>query len=164
MTPRYTEDRLPTAYHEAGHAVVDHDHGWPPLRVTIVPDHKRGSEGSSQGEDDYVSRLGGESHTEEDARAAVEGCVVGYYAGLEAERLVDPGANALGAADDYEKARGLAEIMGLDDGDLGALRQRAADHVARRRDAIDRLARTLLVHGTLDSLEVEEVIDGTPRR
>ena len=160
MTPRYTEDRLPTAYHEAGHAVVDYDHGTFGGRVTIVPDYDRGAEGSS-GSEDWAGGLG-ESHTEEDAQAANDNYIVSLYAGLEAQRLVDPEGDPRGAGDDYEKARGEAEVRGLSDDDLEALRQRATDHVARRRDAVDRLARTLLVFGTLDEFQAEAVIEEAP--
>ncbi|PAP76331.1 hypothetical protein [Rubrivirga marina] len=152
---------LGTAYHEAGHAVVDFDHGNLAGTVTIVPDADRHSAGSSQAEE-WDSGLG-EGSTGDDGVAAIEAKVVALYAGLEAERLVDPGA-VVGAGDDYEKVQWHADLAGLDDVALDALRHRAAEHVARRRDVIARLARVLVDLQTLDQFQVECVIEGEPFR
>lgn len=151
-----------TAYHEAGHAVVDFDHGYLAGTITIVPDADRHSAGSSQAEE-WDSGLG-EGSTGDDGVAAIEAKIVALYAGLEAERLVDPDVDPAVAGDDYEQVRDLADLAELDDVALDALRRRAAEHVAQRRDAIDRLARALVDLRTLDQFQAECVIEDEPFR
>lgn len=151
------DDLLSTAYHEAGHAVVDYDHGTLVGRVTIVPDPERGSAGSSQSEQ-YDSLAGADGDATEGLRARV----VSLYAGLEAERLVDPDADEAGAGDDYEQVRYFADLAGLGQDALDALRREAAGHVVRRQDVIDRLARVLLDLRSLDQHQVEAVIEDEP--
>ena len=105
-----------TAIHEAGHAVVAMALGLDVGGVTIVPDEDNNRAGSS---------------SNDPAESAIDEATV-YFAGYEAERLLDPQAAALvrwASSSDEEAAAELLSSVG------------ASDRASQCRD----LARRLLV-------------------
>jgi ATP-dependent Zn protease len=153
-----------TAYHEAGHAVVDLALGLTVQKVSIVPDDA--SNGFCRGPSVQLYEASGRKERRTVARAAIISC----YAGLEAQRLVDPNpAEHHGDGDEdeaFELSRRWGVLPGRCDfiGDdrhqayLDRLRTEARRLVKRQRAAVARLAAELLARRELEGAEVERIV------
>lgn len=136
--------RESTAYHEAGHAVVAYRLGLVVDSTTIRPDPAKETLGVSLSEGPWMN-----GSTDDDQ-------ITVLYAGLAAERLVEPGAQVEdGAFGDYEQA---AVLHGLESRPAH-LEERAATVVAEHRAAIEAVAQALLEHETLPGDEAAVVVD-----
>lgn len=103
-------DRRSVAFHEAGHAVVAHHLDVPILQVSIRPS------GRSLGR---VTLLGvgmidfGLEPLAKARTALARDQIVAWYAGLLAQRLVDPNASHENAKDDEERAIEVSKENGI---------------------------------------------------
>lgn len=155
--------RLNTAYHEAGHAVVLLHYGLTPDSVSIRP------------AEDYFgivkhpSPLMFNCSSLRERRSLAKDMIVGCYAGLEAERMVNPQAPDFHGDGDEQNVFDLCRSYGVVPrgcgfiGDevhrtyLEGLRRRARRLVRRLRPTINALAQTLLEKETLSGVEAEGI-------
>ena len=168
------EDRRLTAYHESGHALLAAHlpAGGEILRVTIVS--RWGVLGS-------MSRAAAEGDLGDDARRArKEAELVIALGGLIAEEIArGDGERSEARTSDIKAAERIAfDLLGGPDAGLSLAEidagvRRLMDDAERRARAIlgsheaqlHRLAAALLEHGTLEAVQVAEVLEeGTPRR
>jgi ATP-dependent Zn protease len=169
MTKKKTDQQPPVrplllAYHEAGHAVVGIALGLAVKHVEI------GREGTSLGRCLAPTPLGYHAASRREQRSIARDEILATYAGLAAERLIDPDAPDYHGADDDEYAFDLSrqfEVMprrcsyvGDDahDAYLARLRREAGRLVLRHRSAIAALAETLLQRKRLEGPEVEAIV------
>ena len=159
--------RLAIAYHEAGHAIVDHA-VWPPnpvVHVTIIPIEEHDgvvelgerSEAWRFGlEDDLAEALLAEADT---IQHLAGNAAAGVFLGVEEQLPLPP---AWSADHDNAHASALCTWDGVD-----GERLRPRDYLERTRDvlarldvqiAVTRLAVALLRHKTLSGAEVEEIV------
>lgn len=133
--------------HEAGHAVIAYRLDFELGPVTIAPDGSHLGVSNSEGEWMDGSRD--------------EQAILVRYAGLAAERLIDPDARVEdGAMDDYERADELLKA-GYVPKDMATLEREAADLVTQHRPEIEALAEALLEEETLDDDEQSAVIESS---
>ncbi|HEY4393211.1 MAG TPA: hypothetical protein VGP64_04080 [Polyangia bacterium] len=88
-----------TAFHEAGHAIVAVYFGIPPTSVSIVP----AADGSA-GRMCHPSPLIFEAESRRDRRSLVRQMILVSYAGIGAQRLVEPEAPEWQAENDFANA------------------------------------------------------------
>lgn len=155
-------EKIATAYHEAGHAVVALAHGLTGFEVTIVPGE------DSLGHYLHPGVLGYEIHGNRERRSLARDCILVSYAGMHAQRLVDPDAdgshgvgdesNAFDLSRDFEVLpRSLSRV-----GDeqhwryLDRLKKEAGRVVQQNRAPIKALAEALLEKKTLSGEEIRE--------
>ena len=156
-----------TAYHEAGHAVLMAHFGLGFDDVTIAPDAERDSSGHIT----HPSPLGYQGcDSKRERRAVARQLIFVAYAGMAAERLVDPDAPDDHGASDEKNAFQLSRTYCVQPrhlsfvGDaqhwefLGCLQNEARGLVLRLRAPIARLADELLSRTTLTWAEVEAVV------
>ncbi|MGO9665730.1 MAG: hypothetical protein ACLP66_20765 [Polyangia bacterium] len=156
-----------TAYHEAGHAVLMAYFGLGFSDVTIAPDAERDSDGHIT----HPSPLGYEGcDGKRERRAVARQLILMAYAGVAAERLIQPDAPDYHGASDEENAFQLSRTYGVQPrhlsfvGDaqhwefLGRLQNEARGLVLRLRAPIAKLADELLSRTTLTWAEVEAVV------
>lgn len=170
---RSAKELRATAYHEAGHAVITVALGLTINKVSIVP-----GEGYS-GVCREPGVLGYESSSRRDRRSIARAAIVGSYAGMHAQRLVDPGAPDFHGegdeADAFELSR-MFEVFPRKIGWVGdeqhlafldRLRVEARRLVRKHRHAIDKLAELLLQRQELERAEavqlIESVLDAEDR-
>lgn len=167
MKKTFTEKERGTAYHEAGHAVALLVQG---LHVEQV---------SIRAEDDYngscvqPSLLMYNVTSKRERKALARRCIISSYAGIEAERLIDPDAPEWHGQWDFQNAfeisreyvvlpRACAHVGDdLHDAFLLRLRREARGLVGRHRPLIDRLATALLRARTLTGDQARAVLEGT---
>ena len=156
-----------TAYHEAGHAVAEVVQGLSVSSASIVAD----------ADDDSLGRcysppvLGYEFNSAREQRQVARASIVGCYAGVEAQRLVDPApADFHGQADDeqafavsreYAVLPRSCEFVG-DDAHMAyleRLRREARRLVRKHRRAVEAVAEALLQHETLDGVDIEAIVE-----
>jgi ATP-dependent Zn protease len=147
-----------TAYHEAGHAVVQLYLGLPIVDVTIVPDRDEGSLGHMTHPpplrlDIPATRLA--------RRQAARDMMIGCYAGVAAQQLVDPSPAPFHGEDDSASASWLAREYGVRT-DPVRLRREARRLVRQLSRYIDCLATALLKRPTLTEDEVKQLLRGMP--
>lgn len=142
--------RRGTAYHEAGHYAVLEHFGLPVSSITIEP--ARDYLGAVEHPTPYMIDM---PPTRRERRAVARQMIVTAYAGLEAERLVDPNADPRQSEADDENAFWLSREFGVfpssvsyvgDDTHLAYLRRLRGDArrlVRRLRPEIDRIAARL---------------------
>jgi ATP-dependent Zn protease len=153
-----------TAFHEAGHAVAAVVQGLHVVSVSVVETRN------------YVgvclepTALGYQFENWNERRQIARACIIGSYAGLAAERLVDPDAPDLhGQNDEVDAMQTSTDYVVLPPscrsiGDeahlayLSRLREKARWLVRKHRDTIGDVAAALLKHGTLDGARVEEIV------
>ena len=165
------EERQPweiraTAYHEAGHAVVMLAFGLEINEVTISPDAERDSNGHIS----HPPPLGYTTSSMRDQRSLVRAMILSSYAGMEAERMVDPDAPDYHGAGDTETAFSLSRMYGVlprrmeyvgDDAHwrfLDRLKSESRYLVRSLRGPIGRLADELLSKATLTGPEVDALV------
>jgi hypothetical protein len=141
-----------TAFHEAGHVVVGGHFDVPTTRVTIIPS----SDGVSAGCMWHPPPLGFEADSRRDRRTRARAMILLAYAGLEAEKLVDPHAPEVHGENDRDNAFELSREHGVmprrcdyvgDDahqGYLEGLRRESAGLVRRFAQSIGLFAGKLL--------------------
>ena len=157
---------LATAYHEAGHVVVAAHFGLPITDVTIVPS------GDALGKATHPSPLMLDLEgTAAARRRAAREMIVAAYAGLAAQRLVEPQAPDFHGSADEENAMCLSQkyaVLPRNCGFVGdeaheayleKLRGEAKRLVRRLRMAIDALARELLGRKTIPGGEAVSIAD-----
>jgi ATP-dependent Zn protease len=163
---RHPWDVRATAYHEAGHAVVMLAFGLEIDEATISPDAERDSNGHIS----HPPPLGYITTGVRDRRSLVRAMILSSYAGMEAERLVDPDAPHYHGAGDADTAFYLSrtyevlprkmEYVG-DDAHwrfLDRLKSEARHIVHDLRGPIGRLADELLSKTRLTGAEVEALV------
>ena len=140
-----------TAYHEAGHAVVD----W-----VLDPERHPGSLS-------ILPRAGADwagIHNADGEHTLLEDTLCALFAGYAADVRFAPDFEEearWGAADDDEKAERLLSLrIEGPKPDLSAERNRAAALVREHWELIARVAKELLVFGTLDDAELECILTG----
>jgi hypothetical protein len=145
------EKRKLTAFHEAGHAVADHLGGFSPYRVTIK--HEGDTLGRVHSLDGYLS-------SPEVTASQIESMLMSLYAGYAAEIEVGGDASAArkGACDDFNAAREILEGF-VDEQDELKWVQLAQKFVRDNWGAITHVAEYLLVHETMDLVEVELLVE-----
>ena len=163
-TEHLIADRQGTAYHEAGHAVVSLVLGLIVERVSIIAGDD--SEGRCTGPSVLACHSSGRKAQRVTARANIVAC----FAGMPAQRLVDPQAPDYHGEQDDEDAfelsrqfevlpRGCSHV-----GDdrhwefLNKLRTEAARCVRRNKQAIAALAQALLIQSELAGDAVERIV------
>jgi ATP-dependent Zn protease len=141
-----------TAYHEAAHAVADHLGGFSPYHLTIKP------EGGILG---HARCLDGYWSCPEVEISQIEAVLVSLYAGYVAQIEVggDMSAAREGAYDDFDAATEILEQFG--DLDESKWLQLAQQFVQENWAAISRVAEDLLLHETIDGVEIEFLVDDT---
>jgi ATP-dependent Zn protease len=154
-----------TAYHEAGHAVAALALGLSVNTISIVPD----PDGECAGFVLSPGVLGYETSSSREQKEIARRCIVRLYAGMEAQRLVDPDPADYHDEDDEDNAFDLAReyALGPRGGHVGddrhrdyleRLRVKARRLIHRHRAAVDRLAEELLAHKELSGAEVERIV------
>ena len=157
----YRRERIETARHEAGHAVVAEVLEVRVRRVTIRPQFERGALHRSHSDVTYGETIFYENGKPLPFRSTVEDMIVSY-AGELAQGSGD------GAGEDREAARRSASWYSFGDARAArALRTyaRAAARalVKKHRRAIGRVARALLAKETLSGDEVRRIIRASRR-
>ena len=151
-------NRRSVAIHEAAHAVAFHRAGFDPYRVTIVPDHDRGTEGTASQLDGprlFRNAAGELCQDLVDSRALIVSLLAGLAANLEDGEPEDRAA--IGAGSDVEDARHYLQRWGLEWSFEDAMRA-AHESVRKEWPVIEAVAAELLERETLDDTEVELVI------
>jgi hypothetical protein len=160
-------ERLVIAYHESGHAIVDHA-VWPPnpvVRVTIIPtdEHDGVVELAGRGEawlfevdDDLAEALVAEADT---IQHLAGNAAAGVFLGVEEQLPLPPAWSG-----DHQNADASA-LCTWDGADGQSLHPR--DYLERTREvlerpdvqlAVPRLAAALLRHKTVSGAEVEDIV------
>lgn len=159
-----TPDLQATAYHEAGHAVVSLALGLAIDHVSILAG--KGYTGSCTG----PSVLGYEAANQREQRSIARALILSCYAGMHAQRLVDPDAPEEQGFDDDADAFNLSQNCAVlprscqTVGDeqhiayLDRLRQEARRLVRRHRRAIGVLAQALLRRNELNAAEAKAIV------
>jgi len=152
-----------TAYHEAGHAVISMHFGLAVNEVTIRPDLNNGTLGSVSGPN---TLYGYEYAGARERRKCVRQTIIGLYAGLEAEKLINPHANEELSGNDETQAFDLLRDYPIPHcgyvGDdvycayLEKLRKEARRMVKRLRPMIASLADELLSRTEMTGQELED--------
>lgn len=161
--PRSAADLAATAHHEAGHAVILVVLGLPVDHVSIVPRNDAlGTCGHPCPYAMYESRR--------DIRRAARNCILVSYAGIPAQRLVEPGAHDSQGDDDdvsafrvsheYQVFPRIMEYVGDDFhlAFLAKLRREASRLVRRHAAAIRHLAKVLLDKKVMTGDDVNVVL------
>lgn len=162
-------DRRSVAFHEAGHAVVAHHLDVPILQVSIRPS------GRSLGR---VTLLGvgmidfGLEPLAKARTALARDQIVAWYAGLLAQRLVDPNASHENAKDDEERAIEVSKENGIypreyrwfgDELHLAYLerfRRKARRLVRELRPQIEAFAEILMLKEVLAGRDLRKALEG----
>jgi ATP-dependent Zn protease len=159
---RTAEALRATAFHEAGHVVVSLALGVHVKSVTI-----QASE-DAYGRCIHPSIYNYEAHTRRERRALARDCILVCYAGLPAQRLVDPSLRPNGCDQDEKDAAEISRRFEVfprslkcvgDDTHrafLDRLRQESARLVKRHKEAIRLLAEELLRRTTMSTNEIEQ--------
>ena len=138
-------ERIRTAFHEAGHAVVAYHFNHYGGRLTIVP--ANGIMGSAQTEAEWC-----DGSTDEE-----QICVL--FAGLVAERRCDPTADPDGSRQDEEAAHRLLDLRPA--GTEERLRAETERLVEQDWPGIEAVSTALLEAGTLEAEEWQMIVDAT---
>lgn len=138
-------DKMETAYHEAGHAVVAYRFGHLASSLTIVPDPATGILGSVQTEGEW-----GDGSTDWEQ-------IVVLFAGSAAHRVFTSSASRLGSGQDDEKAVQLLQFQPV--GARKKLRAKALAMIKKNWPQIAAVATALVEAGTLTYDEWTIVID-----
>ena len=153
-----------TAYHEAGHAVMSIVLGLSVNSVTIV--RSRDSLGCVKS----PPVLGYEDRTRSGRRRLARAHIVSSYAGLEAQKLVDPDPKDFAGEHDDENARWLSREYHVfprilncvgdeyHEAYLERLRGEARRLVRKHRPAIDAVAEALLIGWTMGHEAVAQIV------
>jgi ATP-dependent Zn protease len=154
-----------TAYHEAGHAVITIVQGLTLKKVSIVP----GEDYNGLSVEPAVA--GYDFSNAREARSIARMLIIGCYAGMPAERLVDPDAPDSHGEDDEDNAFRLSRehqvlprycsIVG-DEYHwkyLDKLRAEARRLVKKHRRAIAKVADELLQEQELDGAKAKNLIE-----
>jgi hypothetical protein len=156
---------LATAYHEAGHAVITFAQGLTVHKVSIVP----GEEYNGVCVEPGVARYHPSNSREQ--RAIARAQIVSYYAGMPAQRLVNPKPPEHHGASDEDAAFALSrQFLVLPrycshigderhDAYRRRLRQEACRLVGKHRRAIDLLASHLFRRQELQGEEALRLIE-----
>ncbi|BGP06011.1 i-AAA protease yme1 [Rhodotorula toruloides] len=184
------ENKLATAYHEAGHALLAlYTKGAYPLHsITVIP------RGAALGYTLMLPEKDVQSHSLTEYRAKIAVAMGGRVAEelIYGKENVTDGAssdisNATQIASNMVRRFGFSEAIGpvahmndsdqpspseetqkLIDGEIKGLIEKAQDRarevLTAKKDELERLARALVEYETLDSAEVQKVIKGEPIR
>lgn len=165
MTERTREQRMTTALHEAGHAVVHLHFGLPVTEVSIVEAH------DGCGAMIHPEALMADAPPRK-RRAIARQLILGCYAGLHAERFADPDVDASHGTHDEAEAFELSRKYGVLPrrtsaiGDqehmayLGRLSEESRRLVNRRDAPIIVLASELLARGKMSGDECLAALPG----
>ena len=160
--------RLATAYHEAGHVVVATYFGLPTTKVTIDPTDDAFGEWVHPSP--FMLDLG-RRRVGPARRQAARQMIIASYAGLAAERMIDPQAPDFRGEADNEGAMDLSReyrvfprnrcFVGDDTHQkyLGRLRREARRLVRKLRPAIEVLAQELLRRETIPGDEAMALVE-----
>jgi hypothetical protein len=145
-----------TAYHEAGHALLAHLHGFRIMWVTIIPDVRTlGRMRSMDWDLDYVA-----ANQPERLIWAVIANLSVKLAGPLAELVLDPGANRRDG-NDYNAAREIMRYARLSAHDEEAIIERCEATVLRglrvHWSAVRALVAALLEDGRIEGLHAHEI-------
>ena len=160
---RTPQDLRATAYHEAGHAVANIAQGLTIDTVSIIPG--KGYHGMcispSVWEYDAASTR--------ERRAIGRMIIIGCYAGMHAQRIVEPGAKFGAEGDEHQAFQASRKWCVLpryssvgDDAHLkylGRLKRESRRLVNRHRDAIAALAKELLRKQELDEAAAKAIVE-----
>jgi hypothetical protein len=147
-----------TCWHEAGHAVAALVQGLTFNEVNVA------REGDQNGYCIQPSLLMYDVSSKRERRARARGCIIVSYAGIEAERLLDPDApqwhgdadfqNAFETSRDYEVLPRGASFVGdeIHIAYLDRLRRQARRLVTQHQATIQRLAEALSVNRRMDAV------------
>lgn len=161
--PRSAADLAATAHHEAGHAVILVVLGIPVTEVSIVD---RGDAHGTCGHPSPYNMYA----SPRDIRRAARDCILVSYAGVPAQRLVDPNPHDRHGDDDDVSAYRVSReyqvfprVMQYDGDDyhlafLERLRRESARLVRRHAAAIRHLAKVLLDRKMMTGDEVEAAL------
>jgi ATP-dependent Zn protease len=162
---RTPQELRATAYHEAGHAVAAIAQGLTIHKVSIVPGVGYYGVCFSLSVLHYVFR------SQKERREIAEGIIIGCYAGLPAQQLVDPNPKKYHGRQDEDNAYDVSrrwEVLPRncrqvnDDAHkkyLDRLRNKARQLVNEQRNAIAALAEELLQNQELDSAAAEAIVE-----
>jgi ATP-dependent Zn protease len=154
-----------TAYHEAGHAVITIAQGLTIDTVSIIPG------GYFNGRCIQPTVYGYDRSNKREDRSIARALIISTYAGMHAQRLVDPDAPSFHGDKDESDAFDLSREHGVFPrymdfvGDechrayLDKLRLEARRLVNRYCKSIEKLAELLLQRKTLERPEVEQLIE-----
>jgi hypothetical protein len=160
MTENAPSTRRATAYHEAGHAVIHAHFGIPTSEVSIVGDGDENSAGHHL----HPSILGLDYAPWEgirERRRDARGMAIGCYAGLEAQRLVDPSPQPFHGETDDRKARSLLVDYGVRATPV-RLRAEASSLVRRLTPYINLVAEALLRQSVLSGVDLKRLLADMP--
>jgi uncharacterized protein (TIGR03067 family) len=147
---RSEQELRATAFHEAGHAIVELALGLTVTKVSIIAC-----------EDYYGSVDGPGPAGYEDGNACERKNtgklqIIGCYAGMPAERLIDPDAPDVHGVSDEDQAITVANSRGNRLNHLARYRKDAEKLVKTHRNAIEAFAKLLLLRLELEQAEIEE--------
>ena len=160
------KERRATAYHEAGHAVITIAQGLEIHKVSIVP---------GEGYNGFCEKPGVSAYLDDDSKdrklplSIARKLIIGIYAGMPAERLVDPDAPDSHGADDDKAPKERKDLRAVvprgsfpndeyHNERLDKLRAEAKRQVKRHQHAIAKLAEALLERQELTHEEAVQII------
>jgi ATP-dependent Zn protease len=149
-----------TAYHEAGHAVIERVLTLPSGGVTIKPDYDEGSWGHANVRKPFNCQVEWEKRGKaRDEKFIWHAKIIALMAGAEAEAEL-LGLTALGDGGDREDIKYISyELAGANWDQLEPrLRAMTRQLVRRHKALIERLAKALLVKTTLSGEEVDKLV------
>jgi hypothetical protein len=149
-------EREDAAFHETGHAVADMRFGFGCGLITIIPNRREGTLGSEMSMD-----YGDSDDNMDEATNRVIVLLAGYAAQVEHNAIGEKEA-ALGASEDFEKAKDLLRRFGLSE-DLRPWLEKTRQFVREEWRAIEKIAQDVLEVSTLDGMEAElilAIVDG----
>lgn len=160
------EQRVSTAYHEAGHAVVGAIFGRNPTSVDITPDQS-GNVGHTRFPNDVPACMKSFFDESPEKKHYLKVRVLTALAGTIAHDIKMPGReHDIGDARDDHQAMELAEeSMSWDydrAGYIARMKVEAAEHLKAHWSTVEALATALLDHSELSAVELADIFNTTP--
>jgi hypothetical protein len=160
-----------SAYHEAGHAVIDRKLGFKVKRVTIIPDPKLGAAGQVNNRYLCLSRVQFDN-SYGSIRTRCHNWIIGAFAGEEAQRRHNP--RSVRSHHGAHDRKQISEILGRLHGENSEVIKHAYSYLqaeARKLVAypitwrkIEDLAKALLERKTLSGEEVDDILRASMAR
>lgn len=153
---RTKRQRIVTAYHEAGHAVIGRVLGLPCGLATIVPDHDSSGHALTPTPEETLSAWEREGKLR-DMPSTIVGRIISVMAGAEAEIAI-LGKSSVGDGADRREIAMMLDAIGQRSLE-SAMRKKTAALVRRHHELIEKVAQALLAHETLDAEAINAIVE-----